>query len=355
MQNILTINPGAISTKCALFKLSDGNLKLISYEKIEHDSVDLKKYEKLIDQIPFRKDSIIKFSKKNKVKHIHCIVSRGGLLRSVQGGNYIINSKMLTDLTCNRYGKHASNLGALIAYDLKKVFKCPIMITDPVSVDEFGSLARYSGVPTIKRKAQSHALNIRAVARLASKKMNLDLKQANFVIAHLGSGFSIVPFKQGKIVDANNANDGGPFSVCRAGSLPITQLVDLAFSGKYQSSDELIRELTHHSGCVAYLGIDNGGEIIKRVLHGDRKAETVLRAMAYQISKEIGAMATVLKGKVKAIIMTGGLARPPITDWINSYTKWIAPMEIYADDQEQNALAEAGMRYLLGNEKLKEY
>jgi butyrate kinase len=354
MFNILTINPGSTSTKVAVFVL-DEELQQLAYQNIEHDNELLKKHKNLLEQIDFRTECVLKFLDEAKIIKIDCIVSRGGLVRPVAAGSYAINDKMIDDLANSRYGAHASNLGVLIASKLTEQFKCQALIVDPVGVDEFNPLARYSGLLEMERRAQSHALNIRATARLAAKELGLVLEKANFIVAHLGGGFSIVPLEHGKIVDANNANDGGPFSPQRAGSLPITQLVKLAYSGQYKTEKDLIYKLTREAGLLGFLGTDNGKEIINRINNGDEKAKEVFQAMGYQIAKEIGAMATVLHGKVDAIIITGGLARSPLIDWIKASVEWIAKVYAYPGEMEQQALAEAGARVLRKEEDLRTY
>lgn len=358
MQHILTINPGSTSTKIAIFKLSDknsGSLQQIAEKNVEHDSELLKKYRELSEQIELRTACILNFVEQHKIEHLDCIVSRGGLIHPVSAGSYAINQQMIDDLTHNRYGTHASNLGALIADKLGKKFNCSTMIVDSVSVDELTTLARYSGLPEIERRSQTHALNIRATARLAAQDLGVKMESANFIVAHLGGGISVVPLENGHIIDTNNALDGGPFSPQRTGTLPVTQLATLAYSGRYKNAKELIYKLTKESGLLAYLGTDSGKKIVERINNGDKHAEEVFRAMGYQIAKEIGAMATVLRGKVNAILVTGGLARPPLTDWLQESVDWIAPLLIYPGEREQEALAEAGARFLCGEEQLQHY
>ena len=358
MRYILTINPGSTSTKVAVFQLSGNDsaaVQQLVYQNIEHASEVLKQHKELLDQIGLRTACIMELLQAQKISKLDCIVSRGGLVRPVAAGSYEINQQMLDDLQQGRYGAHASNLGALIADELRQKFNCPALIVDPVSVDEFTPLARYSGLPGMERRSQSHALNIRATARVAAHDLGLRMEEANFVVVHLGGGISIVPLQHGRILDTNNANDGGPFSPQRSGSLPVTQLVKLAYSRQYQTAKELIYKLNREAGLLGYLGTDSGKEIVARINNGDKQAEEVLRAMAYQIAKEIGAMATVLQGKVDAIIVTGGLARPPLMDWLQASVAWIAPVHAYPGEREQEALAAAGARFLCGEEKLRKY
>jgi len=374
MYNILAINPGSTSTKIALYQagadsaLTEYLSENITYphagtshagtshpEGTLHKPDQLEKLKNPISQLTPRTLGIKDFLIKNQVTELDAVAGRGGLVRPVPAGSYRITKKMIDDLSSGRYGSHASNLGALIAHRIASAFNCPCLIADPVGVDEFDPLSRYSGLPGMERRCQSHALNIRATARKAAKNLNTTLEDANFIVAHLGGGISIVPLYRGRIIDVNNAYDGGPFSPQRTGSLPTTQLVELAFSGKYKSAEELNYALTRKSGLLAYLGTDDGKVIRKRIEQGDQQAAQVYEAMAFQIAKEISAMASVLKGRVKAIIITGGMAHPPLTDWIRERTDWIATMHLYPGEHEMTALAEAGLRFLLGQEELKDY
>ncbi len=355
-RTILIINPGSTSTKVALYRITEsGEPSEITTKNIKHPPADLEKYRDPVDQLEFRTSAVLDFLKENKTEKLAAIACRGGLVKPISAGSYRITETMLKDLKSAKYGSHASNLGALIGDRLGKRFSTTAFITDPVGVDEFEVLARYSGFPGMERRCQSHALNIRAVARKVSAKHGTTMEELNLIVIHLGGGISVAPLKRGRIVDVNNANDGGPFSPQRTGSLPTTQLVELCFSGKYRSAKELNYILTKKSGLLGYLGTDNGIEIEKRIENGDEKAREVLEAMAYQIAKEIGAMATVLHGNVDFIILTGGFAHPPLTDWIISRVDWIAPIEIYPGENEMLALAEAGARYILGKEELKDY
>jgi butyrate kinase len=355
MSTILVINPGSTSTKLALYDLAGAEPQERYEESISHDPEELARCKVPLDQLDLRTRAVREFLKRRHVEHIDVIAARGGLVRPIKAGSYAVNERMIEDLTHNRYGSHVSNLGALIAQRLGEELGCPSLIADPVGVDEFEPLARYSGLPEMQRRCQSHALNIRATARRAASDLGSSMEKLRLVMVHLGGGISIAPLLYGRIIDVNNAHDGGPFSPQRCGTLPTTQLVDLAFSGKYKSASELKSYLTKRAGLLAYLGTDDGREIASRIAGGDARAAEVYEAMAYQIAKEIGAMATVLKGQVDAIVLTGGLARPPLSDWIAERTGWIAPLKLYPGEHELRALAEAGSRYLTGREGLQEY
>ncbi len=170
----------------------------------------------------------------------------------------------------------------------------------------------------------------------------------------MGGGISVAALRNGKVVDVNNALLGmGPFSPQRAGALPLSGLINLCYSGDYTKT-ELEKKLVKNSGLMGYLGTDNGIRIEKEIDNGNKKYEKIMRAFAYQISKEIGLCATVLKGDVDAIFLTGGLAHDKyLPRWIKERTDFIAPIYIFPGEGEMEALAEAGIRALSGAENPK--
>jgi len=357
MKKILVINPGSTSTKAALYE-SDcaGKVSEIASQTFTHSAEELDQFPDTAAQESFRSKCVSDFLKENNVETLDCCAGRGAPVKALSAGSYSINETMLTELRTEKYSNHPSNLGALIAHTLAEKFNCSSLIADPVSVDEFEPFSRYSGLPGIDRRSRLHALNIRAMARRYAQSIGRDMDDLNLVVAHMGGGISIVPMKKGKMIDTNDANDGGPFSPQRAGTLPSTLLVKLCFSGKYNTAAELNSVLTKKSGLLAYLGSDDGRVIEERIVSGDKEAEEIYHAMTYQIGREIGSAAAALKGKVDAVILTGGLAYAPLcTKWISEYVDWIAPVVILAGEHELTALAEAGSRYIYGTETLKEY
>lgn len=349
----MVINPGSTSTKVALFR--EG--KSIKQYNISHPKEELEKYERVTDQFDYRKEMILQWLESEEIglENITAVVARGGLLRSIPGGTYMVTEAMIEDLRIGIQGEHASNLGGIIAKSIGDSQGIPSFIVDPVAVDEFEDVARISGMPELPRKSLVHALNIKAVARRAAMDLDKALEDINLVIAHLGGGISIVPLKRGRIIDVNNANDGGPFSPDRAGTLPVGDIVRMCYSGKY-TLDDLKKKIIGKGGLIAYLGTNDAREIEKKIQMGDQRADFIYDAMAYQISKEIGAMATVLNGDVQAIVLTGGLAYSKILcDRIRRRVEFIAPLFIYAGEDEMTALAEGAQRVISGEEKAKIY
>lgn len=350
---VLVINPGSTSTKIAIYHGEE----CIEIENLSHSAEDIGKYSHICQQKDMRTEVILKWleNKGIKLDELKGVVGRGGLLRPMPGGTYKITLKMLDDLILGFQGQHASNLGGVIAFEIAEKLNIPSYIVDPVAVDEINDVARISGMEDITRRSLVHALNIKAVTRRVCERRGLEFNKANFVVAHLGGGITVSPVSGGKLLDCNNANEEGPFSPERTGGLPVGDLVNIAFSKKY-TYQELKKKIAGKGGLVAYLGTNDGREVDKIIDNGDEKAELIFKAMAYQISKEIGAMATVLNGKVDAIILTGGVAyNKRITGWIRDSVEFIAPIELVPGEDEMLALAQGASRVLEGKELPKIY
>jgi butyrate kinase len=352
---ILAINPGSTSTKFALFEEEN----LIFEKTLRHTSEEISGYKKITDQFHFRKNLIMsELSGYNiDLASIAAVVGRGGLIKPIESGIYEVNVKMIEDLRAGILGQHASNLGGLIADDIASALPgAKAYIVDPVVVDELEPVARLSGHPAIERISILHALNQKAVARIYAGSVNRQYEDLNLIVVHMGGGISVGAHRKGRIIDVNNALNGdGPFSPERSGGLPSGQLVDLCFSGKY-SQQELKSMITGKGGMVAYLGTNNFIEANNRADTGDPEAVLVINAIAYQISKEIGAMASVLEGSVDAIILTGGLAyEESHVERIRKMVEFIAKVVVFPGEDEIKALAYNGLLALDGKIGIKTY
>ncbi len=350
---ILVINPGSTSTKMALFEENTP----VWEETISHAREELKQFSSVWDQLEFRQHAVLDLAIRRGLDFtsLDAAVGRGGLLRPLPGGTYRVTKQMLDDARRGIQGEHASNLGCALADFVAKQAACPAYVVDPISVDEFEPLARYSGHPLLERKSLAHTLNIHAVSRWVAAEMGIPLGESRFVVAHLGGGISVAPVKSGRIVDVNDASSAGPFSPERTGTLPLQGFITLCFSGKY-SERQMRRLVMGEGGLVAYLGTHDAQDVEKRIEAGDAAAEEVYEAMAYQIAKEIAAMASVLSGRLDAIILTGGLAHSRrLTDWIEARVRFIAPVKRTPGEFEMKALAEGALRVLRGEEKALDY
>jgi len=354
MKYVLVINPGSTSTKLALY--STEGVEIFN-ETVEHDANELKSFDRIVEQAAIRKAAIVNSL---KVKGIHkedlaAVAGRGGLLKPIKGGTYLVDSEMLKDLEDAIQGEHAANLGAILSKEVADDAGVDAYIVDPVSCDEMGELARFTGLKDEERGSLAHYLNIKGVTRKICREKGFDFNQENFIVAHLGGGFSIGPVTKGRLVDVNNANHGGPFSPERVGTLPNGILVKYAFSGKY-TKNSLTKLLQRNGGLLSHLGTNDARVVEKRIDEGDDYARKVYEAMAYQIAKEIGASAAILKGDVKRIVITGGLAYSSMMiAMISEYVEFIAPIEVVPGEYEMKSLYEGVQRILNKEEEALRY
>jgi butyrate kinase len=349
---ILVINPGATSTKIAVFE----DKQKILQETLQHSVEELDKYPTIMDQKEMRASAVEEFLRKHNltIDQFDAIAARGGILPPVESGTYIVDENMVDYLINKTKVQHASNLAAVIGYELSKRASktIPVYITDPVSVDEMIPEARLSGIKDIERKSLSHISNMRAVGIRIAEELGKKFNELNMVIAHLGSGISVAPFEKGRMIDVNNANDEGPFSVERTGELPVGDVVKLCYSGQY-TKEQMKKMFVGKGGLVAYLGTNDLREAFK-MAESDPKALEVIEAMAYQIAQEIGAMCVTLKGEVDAIVLTGGMAYSErFVDMIKSYIFKFAPIFVVPGEMEMEALAYGALRVLTGVEEPK--
>lgn len=351
---ILVINPGSTSTKIGVFD----NERSIFEKTIRHDADIINAFNSIIDQYEFRKQTILETLDEEgiNISKLSAVCGRGGLLRPIEGGTYHVNEQMLHDLRIGFAGQHASNLGGIIAFEIAGGLNIPSFIVDPVVVDEMETIAKVSGVPSIERKSIFHALNQKSVARKVAQQYGKKYSDMNLIVAHMGGGITVGVHKLGKVIDVNNGLHGdGPFSPERAGTVPAGDLVNLCYSGDYYR-EEVMKMLVGNGGLVGYLGTNDGQRVERMIVEGNQKAKLIFDAMAYQIGKEIGAASSVLKGRVDAIILTGGLAYgKKFVKEISSYIDWIADVNVFPGENELQALTEGALRVLRGEEEAKEY
>ncbi len=350
---IFVVNPGGGTTKLAYFEDETRVLK----EEVEHNPAELNELESISEQLEYRMKEIKKFVKNSglDLTEMDAFVGRGGAFYPLVGGVYFADDDVVKDVKEGKVqADHPSNLGALIVNALGKEYGKPAFFADPVSVDEFDDVSRLSGLKELERKSLAHTLNTKYVARKVAEKHGKKYEELNMVVAHLGTGISISPHRKGKMFDVNNANDGGPFSPQRTGSLPTTGLIKLCFSGMYDAK-QLIKKVTRGGGLMSYLGTQDLKEVLDK-MEKDDYARLVFDAMVYQIAKEIGAMSAALKGKVDFIVLTGGMARSDVlVEKLKEYVEWIAPLEVIPGENEMEALAFSALRVLRGEEKPKKY
>lgn len=352
MEKLLIINPGSTSTKIAVYE----DEKQLFVENITHEAEVIEQYPEIMDQYEFRRDLIYSIVEEKGVnlKDLTAIVSRGGLLPPIEAGAYKINEDMVWQLKNKPQNEHASNLGAVIAYDISQKYEIPSFIYDGVTVDEMSPIMKVTGLPEMRRKGLGHNLNMRAAAMRFARQENKEYKDCTVIVTHLGGGISVSLHTKGRVADIVS-DEEGPFSPERSGGLPLFQVIDLATSGKYDKK-ALMKLVKNKGGFMGYFGTTDTREIEKRMNNGDERARLIYEAMTLNIAKHIAAEAAVTCGQIDAIILTGGIAySDTFTGMISERVRFIAPVVIYPGENEMESLALGGLRVLRGQEDAKEF
>lgn len=356
MYKILVINPGSTSTKVAVYH----DQQSVFLKNIKHSNDELSLFASIAEQYYFRRNTILsELEKAGILMHeISAVIGRGGLVKPIESGIYEVNEALKDDLKKGVQGEHASNLGGLIADEIARGLNngCKAYIADPVVVDEMSDVARISGLPEMPRRSIFHALNQKAVGRLFAKNNGLHYNDLNLIIAHLGGGISVGVHQKGRVIDVNEAITGfGPFSPERSGTLPSGDVIEACFSGKF-TKEEMKKKIVGSGGFVAHLGTNQALEVADRVKSGDQHAKLIMEAMCYQVGKEIGSCAAVLKGAVDGIILTGGIAYDEMTvSYIKEMIEFIAPVTVYPGEDEMEALSQITFSALKGELNCKLY
>lgn len=348
MHRILALNVGSTSVKIALFEdghaASSGSVPLAAASTGERVPAVVQAARAFLAESGAR------------LEDLSAIAARGGLLRPLAGGTYRVDVSMLEDLRHSRFGEHPSNVSAIAAHELGAAAGIPSYVVDPVTVDEMENEARITGVPSIRRRSVFHALSQKAAARRAAREMGKRYEQARLIVAHLGGGISVGAHRDGRVVDVNNALDGdGPMAPERAGSVPAGELAALCFSGRFTPRD-VKRMLTGGGGMVAHLQTSDMRVVEQKIAAGDANAEGLVRAMGVAIARHVGAMAAVLHGRVDAVVVTGAMAGwQRLVREVRARTEFIAPVIVYSENLEMEALALGVLRVLTGEEEARQY
>lgn len=350
---ILAINTGSTSTKAAVYCDENQVLEL----SLSHSAEELSQFASIPEQAEWRKGLILEALKQHNIEldSLSAVIGRGGLLRPIESGVYTVNDAMVEELRTTKQ-QHASNLSAPIAAQIAALCGVNAYIADPVVVDEFMELARWSGIKEIRRRSIFHALNQKATARIYANEIGRNYEDLNLVVAHLGGGISVAAHKKGRVIDCNNALDGeGPVAPERAGTIPAGDLVDLCFSGRY-TQKEVRAMLVGKGGIMSLTGSNSVKDIVARAEGGDTEAKLAIDLMVYTVAKNIGQMAVAMQGNVDVILLTGGIAHSKaITSAISEYCRFLAPIEVYPGENELQSLALNALRVLRGDAVAKNY
>ena len=362
---ILVVNTGSTSTKIAVYDFGE---KLFE-KNLTHTAEEISQYESVMDQTPMRRDAITDFlyEKGVALESIDIAMARGGLITPIRTGVYEVNQEMRDALMAAKEGAHACNLSALIADDIAVMVneareakgmeaRCRAFIADPPMADEMLPEVKVGGLPEFPRRTLFHALNSRAMVRRYARSVGKTNREVTVIVAHMGGGSSVSLHRNGLVIDTNDALGGdGPISPERAGSVPAFPLVEKCFSGKW-TKEQIKKRLVGRGGAVAYFGTNDLREVAARANAGETECDTFLRGYCVSVAKYIASLSAVVCGEVDAIILTGGIAHnEAIVEEITRRVSFIAPVEVYAGENELESLAENGYGILAGEFDIKYY
>jgi len=352
---IFVINPGSTSTKLAVFRGLRCQLEW-THNHLDESQTYCSSMKELAN---LRVHAILEdFGRKGySPEAFDLVVARGGLLKPLKGGVYRVNRKMAEDLAGCIYGRHLSNLGAIMAFKLVAGRGKKAYVVNPVVVDELAPVARISGLPAVSRRSIFHVLNQKAIAARVAKRLGKDYRSARLIVVHAGGGVSIGAHLNGKVVDVNNALEGeGPFTPERSGGLPLLDFLRYVKS-KDLDITQVQDEITRNSGFMAYLGTKDCREIENRIKNGDPRARLYYRAFVYQMAKDIGALAaSVFNGRVDAVVLSGGIAAGSyFRRWMKKHVGFLGPVFVYPRNNEMETLAIGGWEVWKGKTRAKTY
>lgn len=350
---LLIINPGSTSTKVSLFE----NEKSLFEKSLFHDAPVLLQYPHVNDQMPFRYKVILDMLKDEGVDPatIDVYVGRGGSACTQPGGVTRIDQRLYDDTVAAVGGsEHPAKLGVMLAWKFAREYGKEAYTLNPTNVDEYGELARLTGIRGVYRVSHSHVLNQKAVAEAHAEKLGRRYEDCNFIVGHIDGGITVSAHDHGRMVDGNMGADGeGAFTPTRIGSVPVLALLDYIDS---HSVEDVRLKCSRAGGFVSLFGTSDSDTIHALVDQGDKKATLVWNTMIYQICKMIGEMSAVLCGKVDGILLTGGLMRfADVAEGIEKRCGWIAPISVYPGEMEQEALAYGVLKVLRGQAEAMTY
>jgi len=352
---ILVVNPGSTSTKIALFK----GQRVVIDADVAHPAEELAGCETIHDQLPLRQRVVEERVRSAGVEldKVDAIVARGGLVRPVVSGTYEVDEQMLADLAASRYGEHASNLAAGIAWAIGQAHGVPVYTVDPVVVDELDDVSRVTGVAGYERRAVWHALSQKAVGKLYADRCLTDYENMNLIIAHMGGGVTVGCHRRGRCVYVNDGLDEGPMTPERAGSVPHSVGLDLCYR-KGLDEREVRARLVGKGGLVSHLGTSDLRAIDERMEAGDARAVQVFEAMCQSIAAQIAGGIVRFQGDpVDQVLMTGGMTRcERLVERLRVLLRHLGVgITVFPGEREAEALRDGAIRVLRGIEKARTY
>lgn len=349
----------AISTEVFYTRIAVSKDENIIYQKdIDHSKQDYILMDDVMDQLPFRRDDIMKQLRDDAVdvKSIQYVVAEGGLLKPCESGVYEIDKNMIGDLIDGAGGDDVINMSGLLAFTIANVLRVKSLVVDPASVDERSELASFFSHPITRRKSLFHAMLHKYLSNKYAKSVNKKYEDMNIVFCHVSDrNVSVAAHKKGRVVDVNQAYMGfGPMGFFETGTMPVSNVVDMMFK-KHYTKDEMLKLINRNATFHHYIGTNSCDEIMSS-LKNDNRTNMILEAMAYQIAKEIASHYVTLDGEIDAIILSGKIfSYNQFFKYLSRRIGNLAPIMSYPKDYAVEAMVYNVLQTVNGGKKIKTY
>ena len=216
----------------------------------------------------------------------------------------------------------------------------PTYTIDPTTPNEYPPVTSVTGTPVLERGCTADAFIFKYVVRQEAHHKGLNLSDQGFIVAHLDEENQLGALRGTNMLDSLTSFDEGPFALRQSGALPFDSVLDLCIAAG--GREEALELLHGQGGLAGYLDLQNLEDLW--ACHGER-ADMIREALVYQISKEIGALATVLKGNVHTILLAGELTKhEPFVEALTKRIGFVAPISVYPGNQGLPALLAGASR-----------
>jgi butyrate kinase len=353
---VLSIFPRVASTRMAIFDgareivRGDAKYDLFELSKFSHTSGHYR--HRILSAAQLASDWLADLGG----NELGAVIGPVMLPSKMPSGVYLIDEGFRRHLKRSESIGDLSRLGAAIAAEIAFPRGVPCYAAVTHRSEEFDALLRISGIPMLNFGRITYALQIKSAVAAAAKILGRPVGELSLVVAFLGKNFSISSHSEGRIRDASNSFERGPFSLVRSGSLPAAGIIRMAYSGGWSRVD-LIKYVSDSGGMKSYTGTDKLSEVTSRAEDGDALSGLVVRGMAYQIAGEIAAQATVLGRKPDAIVFSGACAQNRVLmDMLRDRVAWITDRVIVVPGEDELAMmADLALKILDGDETARSY
>jgi len=254
----------------------------------------------------------------------------GGILKPSSSDYFFVDKNMYDDVKKDVYGKSDYNYLTAVAYHIAVKLQISAIAVKPLSSDTLKSLNRINGIENIVKRSRYHACQHHAACLYCERLVGKRYDDMNIIVACIGNKTSVGAHLKGKCVDVNDAYGAeGPMGFTSSGDVPIQPFVEKIMGEKLDIDD--IKQLLFSQGGLSEYYVKNAVDADK-LYDKDENIKIAVEALAYQVSKYIGSAATLLNGKIDAIIICGeGAKSERIVELIKGRVEFLGKVLVFSD------------------------